>query len=79
MLTEVINQLLLDSEDPTRTDNWQGVIQVMREHGIERRRRSEARTDGDVEILKDEEWLRERYICKTLKGCFSREVVTETL
>jgi transposase-like protein len=37
--------------------NW------MDRHGIDSRGRSEARTDGEIERLKDSEWLREQY-CK---------------
>ena len=42
------------------------VLKWMREHGIERRSRVEARTDGDIESLKNEQWLREQY-CKCEK------------
>ena len=50
------------------------VMTSMKKHGIERRGMSEARTDGDIELVKDEQWLREQY-CEQQKA--TRQIADE--
>jgi transposase-like protein len=51
-ISEIADELGVDNKT---VRNW------MQRHGIDRRSATEAQTDGDLERLKNEEWLREQY------------------
>lgn len=65
-VSQIANELSLS---PTPVRRW------MKEHGIERRSPAESQTDGDLKLLKNEEWLREQY-CERERT--TREIADET-